>query len=85
MYETFDQQLLQDLISGATETRNSAEGLFHCVKVMKNLKKNERSDNKTKRYAKAQAERFGSAEFAEIRALIQEATFMQSGKLLCFS
>ena len=60
VYETFDQQFPQDLISAATETRISAEALVHCVKVMKNLEKNERSDNKTKRYAKAQVERFGS-------------------------
>ena len=54
VHETFDQQLCQDCISAATETRISAEALVHCVKVIKNLEKFECSDNKTKRYAKAQ-------------------------------
>ena len=83
--ETFDQLLPQDLISGATETRISAEALVHCVKVLVNLEKNERSDNKTTRHAKAQVERFGSAELAEIRALIPETIFMQLHNLSCFS
>ena len=84
VYETFGQQLPQDLISAATATRIRAEGLVHCVKVVKNLEKNERSDNNTNRYAKAPVERFGSAELVEIHALIPEAIFMPLRKLSCF-
>ena len=39
VYDTFDEQLPQDLIRAATETRISAEALVHCVNVMKNLEK----------------------------------------------
>ena len=63
------------------QRRLSAEALIHSVNIVKSLVKSERSDIKTKRYAKAQVERLGSAEPVEIRAFIPETSVMQLRKL----
>ena len=76
--KTFDQQLPRELDQCCKRRQESVQRrLVHCVKDVKNLEKNERSE--------AQVERFGSAELAEIRALIPETIFMQLRKLSCFS